>query len=1032
LGILDWLGVENEAPPGNRLAAAIQSLEKYYTAAGGDSDIISRQTIKAGEVKAGSTEGTEDLTLSQKKLLQSFLYENTEGAYFLKDIMYLVGESLGDVDLAGKIGIFYEPGIESSSGINVTDDTDVGVREATVAVVDPDSEMVSDDVDVEVLSDAGVGTQAGLYNVEPDAESDKISNPTIGAVEVTDYSFSFSDRHTTAATIFLNSIPTIEMSQCAPYLNLIFVSDVPSFVDGFGSLSIVNFAGKPDEDSGLIPGFKSEFGILDNAFPKMFGDQASLDIPTNVSVKLGADQADVTKKVRAAGMEMFTAPQTMVDMTNPKGVLNPAAPLMSLESMTVDVAGLGQDILANKTGTLTVLLHDRSRMPEIAPLIAADQFASTYIIAEYGWTHPQATGATIGNVYADFLNSLRGRAIFNIVVSNINILDNGQVRITMRLATRGATEMNNLPIGSGMEFVSAVNLQGLMERILFSTEMASISGEEISNKKILRDIRQGISLKLANIRSPRALIPIEQYREILTLLKDANDDEDLEKNAQDAVTVAANVKSTLTTMLENMETNSTDSTKYSTLRDEIAKKEAALRLIDVFNDDDDTVSSEILAYALRRSSSEQPQNSGESSESKVTHIYSPSLGQVLLTMVGPSLATCGKFDEVQFLFYPFNDHAGYMANKSLARFKIVGFDKVMHKISAKSPGMTIKTFMSSLFSQTVEKIDNPNYGLEKYYARISTVKEDKKYSSEEKNELITKERSALNKRLGEIYEEMGGERELKFSVPDVNVFMETLPAYEKDDDGSYKINPRKSIMRIHVYDAEAGIGFKERLANQLASSSGVTVTTGKSAPDTSSGSTRELNQSQSRSTRGVGIFDSKLDKGEIVSSDHQVDIDDEKKDRTSYFPNLDMRTLKDAIKSVVPSVTLGTQFTNVKSIRMSSSTSGDVNNTLLLNAITERESNLGSQNRDNILQDVFVIPTSADMAIMGFPLIEYGQKFYVDMGTGTTADNFYYVVGIRHSITAGEFTTNVTLKYNGSATIKSLQTALKSTEQSSF
>jgi hypothetical protein len=41
----------------------------------------------------------------------------------------------------------------------------------------------------------------------------------------------------------------------------------------------------------------------------------------------------------------------------------------------------------------------------------------------------------------------------------------------------------------------------------------------------------------------------------------------------------------------------------------------------------------------------------------------------------------------------------------------------------------------------------------------------------------------------------------------------------------------------------------------------------------------------------------------------------------------------------------------------------------------------------------------------GNPLANFGQQFFCDFGTGTTADNVYAVTGIDHSLSPGKFTT---------------------------
>ena len=46
---------------------------------------------------------------------------------------------------------------------------------------------------------------------------------------------------------------------------------------------------------------------------------------------------------------------------------------------------------------------------------------------------------------------------------------------------------------------------------------------------------------------------------------------------------------------------------------------------------------------------------------------------------------------------------------------------------------------------------------------------------------------------------------------------------------------------------------------------------------------------------------------------------------------------------------------------------------------------------------------------MGCPILNHGQQFFIDMGTGTTADNVYAVSGLDHTIEPGKFMTKFKL-----------------------
>ncbi len=59
-----------------------------------------------------------------------------------------------------------------------------------------------------------------------------------------------------------------------------------------------------------------------------------------------------------------------------------------------------------------------------------------------------------------------------------------------------------------------------------------------------------------------------------------------------------------------------------------------------------------------------------------------------------------------------------------------------------------------------------------------------------------------------------------------------------------------------------------------------------------------------------------------------------------------------------------------------------------------------------------VIPAQMSVGLLGCPIIPYGQKLFVNLGTGTTIDSLYCVTGITHQINKGTLTTNLTMVVN--------------------
>ena len=58
-----------------------------------------------------------------------------------------------------------------------------------------------------------------------------------------------------------------------------------------------------------------------------------------------------------------------------------------------------------------------------------------------------------------------------------------------------------------------------------------------------------------------------------------------------------------------------------------------------------------------------------------------------------------------------------------------------------------------------------------------------------------------------------------------------------------------------------------------------------------------------------------------------------------------------------------------------------------------------------------VLPSQANITVFGCPFVNFAQYIFLDFETNTTIDNQYAVTGIKHEITPGKFTTQLTLSY---------------------
>ena len=269
-------------------------------------------------------------------------------------------------------------------------------------------------------------TENDSYGI-PDAwKEDDINVNNIGAVlgtdEATTHDTKFctifamnqslgpSGRNTKGLQLFFNSIPTEQFSLCQPYLTVQLASRRIGTTDNLATgVSIFKFL----EGAADISKKSSYIKMLAGTDTSAAGTPGALLTHTG-----------------SAGMELFTMPQTLVPDTT---VVNPDAnlravpiidrfrPLLSLNDFTIQSHNAGAGTLSYKTANMSVTLHDRSRMAEIADLLNPGQYNSAKFMVEWGWSHPHGQpGSGIDNPYGTFLNSLRSVDVFRVTTYKLN------------------------------------------------------------------------------------------------------------------------------------------------------------------------------------------------------------------------------------------------------------------------------------------------------------------------------------------------------------------------------------------------------------------------------------------------------------------------------------------------------------------------------------------------------------------------------------------------------------------------------------
>ena len=387
--------------------------------------------------------------------------------------------------------------------------------------------------------------------------------PNIGVIQFHDTALNFANRSSGIVGVFLNMLPTIEISKCQPYVDIKLITataqtkpikdasgDITGAKIGDG-ISLLRFLHGTEKDMGM-----------DN--PMLLGLPIGMDLAQEPMLDENGDQIydengqpmSQGKPATVAGMEVFTSPQTLVNgneqhydigayVTSAPGepmetgtlipggrtasVIDKFRPFLTLKSFDISVAP-ARGMISTKSASIKFTLHDRSRLAEIGPLVKPDGLGKIEIMAEYGWSHPEGSGGP--NLFATMLNSFRVKEKFMVVNSSLSFDDVGQVEVSLKLVSKGNHDMSFRMVTNKEVSETFDELQKMMDRI----------------KALKREIR-------GDLQDNEEMIGAE------TLGK---------ANSVSAImSMSDEDKTALQTLISNLEANNSDGSAYSDLADQM-------------------------------------------------------------------------------------------------------------------------------------------------------------------------------------------------------------------------------------------------------------------------------------------------------------------------------------------------------------------------------------------------------------------------------------------------------------------------------
>ena len=834
------------------------------------------------------------------------------------------------------------------------------------------------------------------------AEDDKIA-----LIEMHHPNLNFANRDTMSSSIFLQALPSIEISKCVPFMDMKVVVKNAAIVDQnnmedggdtfSNGISIYKFLnGERIEPESvvmkdLISGVPLEFK---NPPPVLDGVSGSLPpekpLPT------------------VAGMEIFTAPQTLVNGdlihedldassdnygpgANPKDipldnkVLDKFRPLLTLESFNVTVAP-STGMLATKTAEVKMKLHDKTRMNQVMPLLVPAQLGDVEFLCEWGWSHP--TPDPDVNPYGALINSMRVREKYGLMNSSYTFGTDGQVDISLKMYTKGAQK-------SSFELIS----------------------NDSSNKHpsdVLKDLVKAIRVAMKGLKQEGFTINSEMGApDIFGKASSVSGLLSLTEEQMGQI-------STFITNMKNSNAGSSSSDEWSALEGSWSAAQAGItdfrdKIEEIFLEKiNDCLSEDTPDPYLMDDSARIPSGIELFNISRTTHV---SFGKILLHFLGEPVRSTGRFDEIQMIFYPMNEFAMWARGLNVAQYPINKntFNELLMEELQKSPSLSIQKFLNLMKKLFLNFVGDDIYGLSTFYGEDDEGKRviQEQYTKDEKakQDFASKKQKVMEACYGR-------EGEKRFKKPNIQMFIECVGNIESKS---------KTIIRFHFFDRNTSSYSSYAQLWQATSNNDLGIVgkyvnskrswdKAKQNPPTSGNNQDQRNweqlcqnrqnrfsdyQSQATVQMQQFLDNGLLERFEVKTTDENGNPQVVPKYRIKGGPD----QLRGILAANMPTLKYGTEFSGILNAGLSTQSNPQMETIHM-----QRQSASGAGGMPTGAMDdglpMTIKPVELSIDCFGCPFINFGQQFFVDFQTNTTIDDVYAVAGVSHALTPGEFKTN--------------------------
>lgn len=792
--------------------------------------------------------------------------------------------------------------------------------------------------------------------------------------------FSPMTRNTKKAEIFLNSMPTLVLSQLVPYMQVEF-----------------QFVRDPADQLQTL----SQLKLLIGASNKVDLQGANQQMAKLQEI----DDQEKQRKLSFVGMEAFTSPVTL---TNPQpnksvgsngtrytDVLDPFRPFASLQNVTINSKPSGAGYFCYKKATLSLKVHDRTRLAEISDLLRPRVYTGVTIWLTYGWRAP-LRGSSKENPYFDYVNSnMMMREAYHIVNSSFSFDALGQVLINLELFTKGVHEMRDLKITStsdDSEF-KIREVQDLIEKISRYRQALRLDPPEGLNK----EIRVFQILDAAETGEFPDMKPDEISKKITALNKALNQTDGIDKTA---------VSGLIDAMQKLYKPDNADKQKFDVKQR--YETRAAARVEAMFTEvrtgDDPFLPSAGKGTGEDISKMCDQLNKPPSNPNPTKFFKTVvSFGKLFSVFALRGLVSIPEStgNEIQVFFYNLNSQCGPISQHSIAEFPIYmpqfldAFNDMVKSRGGEK--ILLEDFVQLAINS--QFLDNRaiGYGLRDYYEPYSKgkdaqVKKDQEGDFESKMAAFTSKYGPFKKPQVEIHIECSHQKLTDSGSSDILQLL-TYSAADATvvDLPTQQAQAARKIFRIHVYDKQTNAYAAAQALLRNAQGTGF-INVNKSLDGVFNQVVTGPDATRTQLIQSLGIaLNEDVADGRITVTD-----------LGSFTSN---QQVKDVVGKMMPTIRFGSNGTTITSANLSSKADPLLSTVQMIRTQTIRNTAQPNGSGDLGLP-LRVIPAALQLTTLGNPLATMAQQYFIDFQTGTTLDNLYICTGLTHTFTPGKFETN--------------------------